>query len=135
MAGVPTTRTPGAPYAGEFLSFAPAIIDVETGQVHAIPGPFAGDQSLSNREIIALQRGPFVKVTGTESCLNVRSAPAADASSLECVADGVLLLDVLHASKIASATPITGWFDVTTPDGIHGYANAQYLQPMPGSAQ
>jgi DNA-binding CsgD family transcriptional regulator len=134
MAPAPSDRTIGRAYAEPFADGGigqPIIIDMDTGVVHAIPDPYSGQFHLAGREILALQTGPFDKVTGTGSCLNVRSAPAEDAPMLRCVADGVLLFDVRRGSKIAAATPIDGWLEVVTITGEHGYASSQYLQQLP----
>ena len=127
MASIPATPRAGAPYAGDFDGFGPAVIDTATGQVQTIADANPQERRLGQRSILAVPQGPFVQVKTGGDCLNIRSAPSADASVLECVADGVLLFDHYHGDKIAAATPIDGWMDISTPDGQHGYASTDFL--------
>lgn len=125
MASVPTSHIPGTTYAGDFAGFAPAVIDIDTGDIHVITGTMA--QPNGQRSILAAPDGPFARVSGADPCLNIRSAPSTDAPVIECVANGVLLFDHLRGDKLTAATPIDGWLDVSTPDGRHGYASTEFL--------
>jgi len=127
-APIPPDLTPGLVYdTWGSTDFALAILDIESDEIGFLQDPFLS-QDLPVRSVLGLQRGPFLRVHGTDSCLNIRAEPSTDAAALECAADGVFLYDHLHGDADAAATPVDGWFEVTTPDGVHGYASAEFLE-------
>jgi DNA-binding CsgD family transcriptional regulator len=113
------------------FGLVPATLDFATGTMYPIPSPFTnGTSALPNvrNYVVALQRGPFARVTGTGSCLNLRAEPAEDAQVLTCLADGVLLLDVAPASHLITATPAPPWAEVIAPGGVHGFVNGEFVE-------
>jgi hypothetical protein len=110
----------------------PALIDLVRGVAQPVPSPFIDGTSIlpnPRNRIVAVQRGPFARVTGTGSCLNLRAEPSADAGVLDCLADGVLLLDVGPASGLVlSPTPVPPWVEVFTPAGEHGFVSGDFLE-------
>jgi hypothetical protein len=121
QAGVPLATT--YVYGG----VVPALIDLEGGIAHAYASPFldAGFPFTNGRAIArAVQHGPFARVIGTGSCLNVRAEPSESAGVLTCAADGVLLQDLGQAAEADGRT----WAMVMTPAGEQGWAAAEYLE-------
>ncbi|HEU4758588.1 MAG TPA: SH3 domain-containing protein [Dehalococcoidia bacterium] len=113
-----------SPASQFFLGFLPALIDFEAGLIHPIAHPFLDPGYEGGRSLVhAVQRGPFARVTGTGSCLNVRESPSATAPSLACAADGVLLRDTGETSDGDGA-----WLRVVTPSGLDGWASTAYLE-------
>jgi len=116
-------RVARQPYSGAFLgSLVPAIIDVETGEVHGIAEVAEASQSLWARRILSLQTGSLARVTGTGSCLNIRSEPNTSAEVLACSADNVLL------TVVEPDQPSPDWLHVITPDGVEGFASRDYIE-------
>lgn len=89
-----------------------------------IPGPFKSDtpgySSLGRTIVHAVQTGPFARVTGTGSCLNIRTDPSVSAEVLTSMADSVLLRETSDVSD--------GWVSVMTPGGTQGWASLSFLQ-------
>ncbi len=114
------------------FTWLPALFDTNTREIRPIVDGFTTSPFLRNgrNHVLAAQHGPFMRVANTGSCLNVRETPDSAAPVVECVADGVLVLDVASASRLIAQTPIAGgdWLEVRTPSGNHGYASAQYLE-------
>lgn len=114
------------------FGLVPALIDLVKGTARPVPSPFIdGTSILPNvrNRIVAFQRGPFARVTGTGSCLNLRAEPSAGAEVLTCLADGVLLLDVGPASGLVlEPTPVAPWVEVFTPAGDHGFVSGDYVE-------
>jgi hypothetical protein len=107
-----------------YLGWLPAAFDIEAGEAYPILDPFLDRPS---RNIVqAVVEGPFARVDGTGDCLNVRAVPAATARSLECVADGVLLLLDRGLEDTRTEGGVT-WVHVVTPAGADGWASAQFL--------
>jgi hypothetical protein len=101
----------------------PAFLDVDTGVFNLIREPFQDrdSQTGTGRTIVhAVQIGPFARVTGTGSCLNIRTDPSVSAEVLTCMADGVLLRESSDVSA--------GWVSVMTPGGTQGWASAAFLE-------
>ena len=69
-------------------------------------------------------RGPFLRVTKTNSCLNIRQAPDAGTAVQECVADDVLLRDLEETQTVGAET----WRRVRASDGKEGWANTAYTE-------
>lgn len=113
-------QAPGSEYGTPL----PAILDLDTGSYSLIPGPFKSDQpgwsSLGRTAVHAVQTGPFARVTGTGSCLNIRTDPSVSAEVLTCMADGVLLRETSDVSA--------GWMSVITPGGTQGWASLAFLE-------
>jgi hypothetical protein len=108
----------------------PAVVDALTGVVHPIEHPFADtDFPFTNQRnlVVAVERGPFARVRGTGSCLNVRHLPSAASEVRECVADNVLLSDNGH---VKSAEGVV-WRFVSTPAGNSGWASMEFLEVDP----
>lgn len=108
----------------------PSVLDGSPEVVHPIEHPFAdADFPFANQRnlVVAVQRGPFARVTGTGSCLNLRALPSAASEMLECVADNVLLSDNAH---VKSAEDVV-WRFVSTPAGNSGWASMEFLEVDP----
>lgn len=108
----------------------PVQIDTVTGIARPIPWPFVlPDFVLPNarNRVAAVQQGPFARVVGTGSCLNVREEPSAGARVVECVADGVLLLNVDATSNLLGV-PTPGWLQVMTPGKAFGFVSTDYIE-------
>jgi hypothetical protein len=118
---------------GRVCTAHPAWIDVEGGRVHPFYDPFAEIGFLSGSlRVVAVQKGPFARLVGTESCLNIRGEPSTFATVLGCVADGVLLRipgnrDVPAMGPGGRREPLDGFIEVITPDGTSGFAHVGYL--------
>jgi DNA-binding CsgD family transcriptional regulator len=119
------------PEPGNIINFGPipAIVDLSRNVVIPIPHPFKDeDFAIPNQRnlIEAVQYGPFARVTGTGSCLNVRSGPSLDSPVIDCMADGVLLS---YFDAVApDIPPNTDWLNVTTPSGTHGFVSRDYVE-------
>lgn len=102
----------------------PALLDFATGEYRPITEGFASDEPpyapYGRTYVRVVQIGPFARVTGTDSCLNIRTEPSITAQVLYCAADGVLLTDSGETSG--------NWVSVTTPGGVEGWASATYLE-------
>jgi len=119
------------PLAQQACTWFPAFFSLFNGEIRPVIEGFTDAPLLCGRnDVIAVQRGPFLRVANTGSCLNVRESPDPAAHEVECIADGALVLDLAAASRLISATPINGgdWLEVRTPSGNQGYASAQYLE-------
>ena len=102
-----------------FLTYVPAILDIESGELRPLVEPFLDEAHAGQRNrLIGVQHGPFARiVAGEGGCVDVRSAPSTNASSLDCAADGVLLRRM--------DTERDGWLSVATPDGVEGWTRAE----------
>lgn len=105
----------------------PAIINVNSGTVHRIEGPFGGredeDAELRGRNmLIAAVANPLGRVETGGTCLNVREEPSTDAESVRCYVDGVLLFEREVEEEV------DGWLPVRTPDGREGWASAEFVE-------
>lgn len=108
-----------------FPGILPALIDLDAGFIHPITDPFLAPDWKGGRSLVrAVLPGPFARVMGTGSCLNVRAEPGIAAEVLACAADGVLLRDMGETQEIDGMT----WLRVVTPAGAEGWASRQYLQ-------
>jgi hypothetical protein len=95
-------------------------VDLETGDFR----PVNTGVNLGRNLLQAVQAGPFARVSGTNSCLNVRAEPSATGQVLACMADGVLLTD----SGESQTTDGVTWVRVTTPTHVQGWSAATYLE-------
>jgi hypothetical protein len=107
--------------------FHVALIDFATAQVHPIPeisAGLAGFNAGKNEHafVSGAMVGSFVRVDAGGDCLNVRETASTGAKSLGCFKDGVLLPLVDEGST-------GGWYHVTTPAGVAGWASAEFLAP------
>ena len=73
---------------------------------------------------LAVQRGPFLRVTNVAGCLPVRAEASADSEELACSAERVLLTDLAEATEADGTT----WHRVRTPAGLEGWADVRYLE-------
>jgi hypothetical protein len=123
-ASVPLELLP-TPEPGTYaINFLPTIFDLDTGEAHALAGPFR-EPPLSGRNYVrAVLRGPFARVVDTGSCLNVRAEPGMAAAVLACAADGVLLRDTGETREVDGVT----WRRVVTPASVEGWTSSQYLE-------
>jgi hypothetical protein len=126
MLAVVTIDVPPPP---EYLGVpVPALLNLNTGEYGLLTDPFVTAerpyQPYGRSRVDAVQLGPFVRVTGTNSCLNVRAEPSITGQVLACMADGVLLTDSGESQTIDGVT----WVRVTTPAHIQGWAAATYLE-------
>ena len=88
-----------------------------------VPYPFLSADFVEPNErntVVAAQTGPFARVVNTDSCLNIRASPEADALVNACAADGVLLTINGNISD--------GWIPVSTPSRVSGWASAEFLE-------
>jgi hypothetical protein len=118
--GLLPTPLPG----GYETSIPPTIFDLQTGEAHALAGPFREAPLGGHNEVQAVLHGPFARVVNTGSCLNVRAEPAMTASTLTCAADGVLLRDTGETRNVDGIV----WCHVVTPAGVEGWATSQFLE-------
>jgi hypothetical protein len=107
----------------------PAIVDWNAGTVSPILEHFAdgilGPKS-GSPAVLAVAKGPFVRVTTGSDCLNVREVPGkSSVAVLGCFRDGVLL-----RLRPEPEQPFGGaiWLAVATPDGQSGWASAEFLE-------
>jgi hypothetical protein len=123
-AAVPPELLPTPEPGSYVMNFVPVIIDLQDGGARPLAGPFH-ELPLSGRNYVrAVLHGPFARVVGTGSCLNVRAEPAMAALVLACAADGVLLRDTGESREADGAT----WRRVVTPASVEGWASVQYLE-------
>jgi hypothetical protein len=103
--------------------YRPVAFDLTSNSVRPISQLTAGTPGLpaGRNRVIAANAGPFAKIAGADPCAQLHSAPSADSEVLDCLANGVLVVDVYTADKLIGATPIDGWLDVLTLAGEHGY--------------
>jgi len=105
----------------------PAIVDLRNARVRPIGEYFPERAAKLDRvQVLAVARGPVVKVQGAGDCLNVRAAPSTTAESLGCFKDGVLLPDRGETRILNGIT----WVGVKTAAGAPGWASAQYLDTV-----
>ncbi len=110
-----------------FVTGVPAVVDFEAGTVSPIEeflrflatktgGPFPITASI----------GPFARIVDSDTCLNVRAAPALDPEGaiLACYSDGVLL----RTTMVSAEGDGRIWLAVTTPNGESGWAAAEFLE-------
>lgn len=103
----------------------PVLLDLEAGVAHPIIEPFSDPDFPQGRNFLKhVQRGPFARVVGTGSCLNIRAEPGVAARVLDCAADGVLLRDTGETRQADGAA----WLRVATPAGAAGWASMDYLE-------
>jgi hypothetical protein len=115
-AGVQPERLP-VPPPQFYLAWLPAALDLQGGAAAPILEPFLERQG---RNLVqAIVEGPFARVVGTGSCLNVRAEPSMSSVVLACAADDVLLQDIGQSGH---------WLHVATPAGEVGWAAADYLE-------
>jgi hypothetical protein len=115
----------GAEPVGIGLVYLPVRIDLNGATFHPIVDPFiGGGYGTGRNHVIAVQTGPFARVDGTRSCLNLRTAPGLDAAKIACLADGVLL----RHDSVAVTNQGIEWLAVTTPDGTQGWAATEFLE-------
>lgn len=108
-----------------FFGSVPVIVELDSGLIRPIPHPFVDPPYLNGRNpVAAVMRGPFARVVGTGSCLNVRAEPGAGAKVLGCAVDGVLLRDSGEAREESGTT----WLRVETPGGVEGWASTASLE-------
>ena len=112
----------GAP--PDYIGLLPAILGLESRRYNLIKEPFLEADFEPERDIIhAVQTGPFARIDGTGSCLNLRSFPSLDAAKVACLADGVLL----RHDSVAVTNQDVEWLQVTAPDGTRGWAATDFL--------
>lgn len=110
--------------AGYEAVFLPALVDLQAGVIHPIAEYFADRAAKSDRgRVLAVGKGPVLKVQGTGDCLNVRERLTVTAPSMGCYRDGVLLVDEVQTQVAEGLT----WVRVGRPEGGHGWASADFL--------
>ncbi len=109
----------------------PVLINTSTGTITPFASPFtdAGFEQYQPFVYIAgaYPQANFDRVTSADPCLEVHAAPDASSPIVACLANDVLVIDLLTSDKIVADTPIPGWRDVLTLDRIHGYADSENL--------
>jgi hypothetical protein len=110
------------------------VLDLANGQVHRFaeldsarpPGSFVYMEDLVSTPPAegSAPRTGFLRVSGAETCLNIRRDPALSASVLACLADDVLVADLGQTQDAGGTT----WTLVRTPGGQSGWASRQYLR-------
>lgn len=86
-----------------------------------VPDEVLKDHSFSP---IALQIGPFLQVANADGCLPILSEPSHDSEEFACMAERVLLTDLVDATEADGTT----WHSVRTPAGIEGWADGRHLE-------
>lgn len=120
---VPARVVGTGPGSGAIL--LPALIDLTAGVIRPITGPFADRAARSDRNrVLAVGRGPVVKVQGTGDCLHVRERMSRSAPSMGCYRDGVLLADEGQTQESEGIT----WVLVARPEGGLGWASSAFLE-------
>ena len=118
---------------GDGFTNIPSYLDLATGEIHPMTAPFldAGTE-LGRNHVLALATGPFVRISAVASeCVDVHEEPDVGSPVVDCLADGVLVVDLYHSSKLVGATPIDGWWDVMTLDRKHGYVRSTEAEAAP----
>ncbi len=105
-----------------YLGWFPAALDLQGGTAAPILEPFL--ESHGRNVVQAALEGPFARVVGTGSCLNVREEAGLAAKIIDCAADGVLLRDSLDTVFESGLT----WVHVIAPSGRAGWVAADYLE-------
>ena len=101
------------------------VIDPETGERGVIELPPAEvPRSEDGRLFLAIQRGPFLRVTDVDGCLPIWAEASHDSEELACMAERVLLTDTGETTELDGAT----WHSVRTPAGIEVWADGRYLE-------
>ncbi len=127
--GVEPSRT-GIPLPTTTIAgFVPVMIDLHLNTAHPITSPFLDATFILPEDmppaIVAFQQGPFARVTGTGSCLNLRAEPSLSAEALTCLADGVLLF---ADSRTTEADGVT-WLQVlNSPSFPDGWVSTEFLE-------
>jgi len=122
--GISPSQLP-TPIPQSFLGILPAFIDLDAGLIHPITDPFLGPDWKGGRSLVrAVLPGPFSRVVGTGSCLNVRQEPGLSTQIIACAADDVLVRDTGDTREVDGVI----WLRVVTPAGVEGWASTQYLQ-------
>ena len=120
----PEGAAEGRPWFGRDSLHWPSIQDPETGEQWPILLPYeilrSGDLLLP----LAVQQGPFLRVTGVDGCLPIRAEASAAAGELACMTERVLLTDLGEALGVDGVT----WHRVRTPAGLEGWADGRYLE-------
>lgn len=103
----------------------PALINIATGQVHALRGPV--NSSLATLRIRAVQTGPFALAHDTGiPCVPVMDAWNSDsASQVACAAAGVLLRSTGTNGRRSSGEE---WMLVQTPSGVRGWVRNENIR-------
>ena len=120
----PTTLI-GTPLS-ELVRNGPAIYDIERGVASSLPLNNYLPAHLTNarNRVMAVIPGPFVRVFGTGSCLNVRERPETSARVLDCAADSVLLRDLGETREEDGVI----WLRVATPAGVQGWVSSYFVE-------
>ena len=73
---------------------------------------------------LAIQHGPFLRVTDVDDCLPILAEPSSSSEELACAAERVLLTDL---GDVVTDDGLT-WHRTRTPAGIEGWADTAYLE-------
>jgi DNA-binding CsgD family transcriptional regulator len=116
----------GAPANG---SYVPAWIDAVTPVVRPIASPFLDGDADHDFIYIAgaYPQATYARVTGASPCAEVHATPDAASPLLACLANDVLVIDLISSDKLVVDTPIPGWRDILTLDRLHGYIDSAHL--------
>ncbi|MEX0782123.1 MAG: hypothetical protein WD557_05690 [Dehalococcoidia bacterium] len=109
-----------APFADE-SSRRPVLFEPRLGTFHPIAVPGFNVIDEYDWWVMAVQRGPFLRVIGTgETCASIRAGGMPDDPEVACAAAGVLLTDVGEHSG--------DWRKVQTPSGAWGWILASAVE-------
>jgi len=97
--------------------FPGMTVDLDAGVIHPIAG---FDEPGRTAFLGNVAPGPFARVRGTGSCLNVREGASLSASAIACFADGTLLRLAGRAEK--------EWLEIETPPGTTAWAATEFLE-------
>ncbi len=106
----------------------PAILDLKSGIYQLITDAFTSVtppyRPYGRALVHAVQIGPFARVVGTGSCLNIRAMPSQYGDIVTCASDGVLLYDSIERRSVDG----TIWIRVATPQRATGWASSEFLE-------
>jgi hypothetical protein len=114
---------------GNLIGGTVGYIDVERGMLTPIAGalieePFGDGQLPRGRNNLqAAVEGPFLRVTTTTPCADIRAGTTIDSELLTCASDGVLVHDLGESVTIGQQE----WRHVRLLDGREGYAPAEVV--------
>jgi hypothetical protein len=110
-----------------------AVLDLETGTLHRFTeldakrpdGSFAWMQELVEAPLSERPHSnAFLRVTGAETCLNVRETPGTTGNVITCLADDVLVGDFGMRQSVDGIE----WAQVRTPGGYAAWASTEFMK-------
>jgi hypothetical protein len=116
---------------GSLIGGTVGFIDIERGVLTPFGGrlldePFGDGQTARGRNALqAAVEGPFLRVTTTTPCVNIRAGTTGESEELTCALDGVLVHDLGTTVTVGQQT----LRHVRLLDGREGYIPAEVVTP------